>query len=471
MQIRKSGALFTGWLLLICSNLMAEDSETQLLRQQITQLQQQLLQLSERLGTIESQQTEILSEPAIPVAVALKPAVEHPQEKQHASRVEVASNGSLLKFASADGNYEFQVGGRIHADATVFDDDLSSFGNGSQIRRARIFVSGTLFDDWEFKNQIEFTGSSSGIRDSYLRYTGFDNTKITIGNFKEPFSQEELASSNHIPFIERASINEFAPSRAVGIGIDRFGNYGGSEKSAWTASFGVFGEGISDRGVNADTGVESDEGLGVTGRFSTALVTTEKRLLHLGIAYGYRNPGEDNNLTFSSTTEADIADRDLVSTGSISNVNHFSVAGLEAVAAFGPFSLQGEYIRTDIDRFALPSLDFSGYYVYGSWFLTGESRASAYKKSTGVVRGISPLSPLGAGGGGAWELVARFGHIDLSDQEINGGQQDDFTLGVNWYPNDNLRFSFNYVDVLDVEGGENEGDEPAAYLLRAQVVF
>ncbi len=91
-----------------------------------------------------------------------------------------------------------------------------------------------------------------------------------------------------------------------------------------------------------------------------------------------------------------------------------------------------------------------------------------YKKNNGVVRGIKPLKPFDEGG---WEVVARYGYIDLSSQEVIGGQQDDFTIGVNWYPNNNLRFSLNYVNVLDVEGGENDGDEPDAYLLHAQVVF
>lgn len=473
MQIRMTGALLAGCLLLMCGHAPAQDSETEQLRAQITQLQQQLLQLSQRLEAIESRDTQTPAVSEQPPAAIQQIAAAEPAEEaeEDGSRVEVASNGNLLKFASADGNYEFQIGGRIHADAAVFDEDLSSFGNDAKLRRARIFVSGTLHEDWEFKNQIEFTDGDVSLRDAYLRYAGFDNTKITIGNFKEPFSQEELASSNHIPFIERASINEFAPSRNLGIGIEKYGAYGDSDDTAWNASFGIFTEGISDNGVDPVTGEETDEGLSFTGRFSTALITTDTLLAHLGVGYGYRNPGANNTLSFDSTIRSDIADRDLVSTGTITGVDDFTLAGVEAVGAIGPFSLQGEYIRTSIDRAVEPDLEFDGYYVYGSWFLTGESRAAAYKKSTGVVRAIKPLKPLGDGGWGAWEFVARYGHIDLSSQEVIGGQQDDFTLGVNWYPNDNLRFSLNYVHVVDVEGGANDGDEPDAYIMRAQVTF
>ncbi len=479
MQIRVIGLVMASALAFNPGGVFAAESETELLREQITTLQRQLQLLSQRLENLESQQqTELAatatspgeSAPAV-AAVAKRDSTESTQKNQAENKVEIATGGNLLKFASGDGNYQFQLGGRVQADTAVFDSDLSSFGNDSEIRRARIFVSGTLFGDWRFKNQIEFTGSNMGVRDSYLRYIGIENTSITVGNFKEPFSQEELASSNHVPFIERAPINEFAPSRNLGVGVDRRGTYRDSKHSSWNLSAGIFGEGINDREVDDATGVEIDEGLGFTGRFSTALLTTHDRLTHLGVAYSYRNPGEDDNLSFSSGIEADIADRDLVSTGLIGDVNNFSVAGLEVVTAFGPLSVQGEYIRTDIDRSDAPDLSFSGYYVYASWFLSGESRAAAYNKGSGVVRGIKPLMPLGSGGSGAWELVARFSHIDLTDQEIIGGQQDDFTFGVNWYPNANLRFSFNYINILNVEGGESDNDQPAAYLLRAQVVF
>jgi len=55
--------------------------------------------------------------------------------------------------------------------------------------------------------------------------------------------------------------------------------------------------------------------------------------------------------------------------------------GLEAIGVCGPLSLQGEYIYTDVTRKnGLDDLDFYGWYSYGSWFLTGESRNYRFKK-------------------------------------------------------------------------------------------
>jgi hypothetical protein len=39
------------------------------------------------------------------------------------------------------------------------------------------------------------------------------------------------------------------------------------------------------------------------------------------------------------------------------------------------------------------------------------------------------------------------------------------------YPTPNFRFMANYVRVLDIEGGDFDGAEPDAFLLRAQAYW
>ena len=51
---------------------------------------------------------------------------------------------------------------------------------------------------------------------------------------------------------------------------------------------------------------------------------------------------------------------------------------------------------------------------------------------------------------GAWEIAARYSAIDLDDTSnatgnLEQGDADAYTLGVNWYLNPNMRIALNYV--------------------------
>ena len=59
----------------------------------------------------------------------------------------------------------------------------------------------------------------------------------------------------------------------------------------------------------------------------------------------------------------------------------------------------------------------------------------------------------------------------MTDGMIEGGAERNLTLGINWFLEPTLRFSFNYVNVLDVDGGANAGDEPSSYQARAYIDF
>jgi Phosphate-selective porin O and P len=82
-----------------------------------------------------------------------------------------------------------------------------------------------------------------------------------------------------------------------------------------------------------------------------------------------------------------------------------------------------------------------------------------------------PKGIVGKGGIGAWELLARYSTLDLSDEDVDGGEEDNVTVGINWYPTPNFRFMANYVRVLDLDGGDFDGAEPDAFLLRAQAYW
>jgi len=61
----------------------------------------------------------------------------------------------------------------------------------------------------------------------------------------------------------------------------------------------------------------------------------------------------------------------------------------------------------------------------------------------------------------AGEVGLRYASVDLTDEDIEGGELSDITFGVNWHLNPNVRMMFNYVyaDLEDrAEGGDDDAD-------------
>jgi phosphate-selective porin OprO/OprP len=377
--------------------------------------------------------------------------------KSNEDDVEVSTSGGRLRFKS--GEASFEVGGRLMVDTAHYwnNNDLN---NGSEIRRARLFMSGQVYDNWKFKLQTDFAGSKVSLKDAYLRYTGLDFADITVGNFKEPWSLEELTSSKYITFMERAlPVEAFAPSRRLGIG----GHSHSKGGMKWTAGYGVFAD-----TVDADNG-NSNEGYGYAARATIAPIAKKNRVVHLG-GYGeWREPTNDE-VRYRTRPESHITNVRLIDTGDIANIDHTLKWGLEAATVMGPFSLQGEYmsVNNDIDGGSNPK--FSGWYAYGSWFITGESRA--YKASSGTFDRVKPKSIVGKGGTGAWELGARFSSLDLDDSGIEGGKEDDLTIGLNWYATPTIRFMANYIKVTDLKDPTTDDtSKPDIFQMRAQIDF
>lgn len=369
----------------------------------------------------------------------------------------ITTNGKF-EIRSKDNDFSFRAGGRIQIDAATYDEDRLRHNDGTELRRARLFASGTLWQAWTYKLQYDFTATGiDGIQDAFIDYKGFDRWKIRFGHFKEPFSLQNMTSSKYIRFMERGMPHLFAPGRNIGLAATASGGN-------WSFSSGIFGEG---RDGSSD---DNDEGYAITARGTYAPMLKEDRIFHLGLSASHRITGSTDTVRFRDRPESHLTDIRLVDTGLIDTDSFSRFAG-EVVLVFGPIALEGEYyylyLEREINRNPDPA--FSGYYLQGSWFLTGETLN--YSASKGSFGKLSPQGIVGKGGIGAWQLALRFSSIDLADEDIMGGEQMTMTFGLNWFPTPNLRLTANYVDVLDVKGGPAAGDEPSAFQLRAQVEF
>ncbi len=359
-----------------------------------------------------------------------------------------------LNFETPDKAFTMKIGGRIHFDSAwnSGDDELvekvGTLKDGVEFRRARIALSGTMYKKVEFKTQYDFAGGGFKYMDDKEKVGTFSGGQakwkdvylgildlpvvgnIRVGQFYEPFGLEEQTSSNYITFLERSLTSALVPSRKAGL---MFHNSQLNDRMTW--ALGVF-KGSDDVGNRI-----SDGEYNFTARL-TGLPWYEdkgRRLLHLGAAYSRRNPN-DAKVLFSDRPEVHIAPR-YVDTKDITDVDDMDLMGAEAALVLGPFSLQGEFIHAGLNTADGTDPGFSGFYAMASYFLTGENRA--YK--SGLFSRVKPKKNFGAGGAGAWEVAARYSHLDLSDEEVEGGELDDITVGVNWYLNPNTRIMWNYV--------------------------
>ncbi len=178
--------------------IQALQAELQLLRQQMSLMAQRLQAMETRLNEANQLSDEVQK----PHKNLVQPDAEAAAgSAQDTDEVEIGIKDGHLRLASKDGHTAVEIGGRLHLDGAVFHEDQASIGDGTEIRRARIYLAGK-FNDWQFKNQLDFASNAVAIKDAYLRYNGLP-AQITIGNHKEPFSLEELTSSNSMTFMER----------------------------------------------------------------------------------------------------------------------------------------------------------------------------------------------------------------------------------------------------------------------------
>lgn len=355
-----------------------------------------------------------------------------------------------IEIRSKDGRFRLKPTARLHVDAALFDEDSTPLKDGAEVRRARLGATLTLFRDFTLKYQYDFVDEGR-VLDASFTYEGFDPLEIKIGQFKEPFSLEESTSSNNITFMERALPNEFASGYNAGIEVATSG-------TNWSAAGGVFG----DR-VIKDVFGAGDEDLSVTGRLTYAPLHGEQRVAHFGVGASRRDVDEGGGVRFATDPESAVADVNLVSTGSIRDVDEYYVGGLELAFVRGPVSIQGEFIHSVLDRHGgRGDLDFSGGYAYVSWFVTGEVRPYSIKR--GNFGRIEPNR-----GSGAFELALRYSILDLNDGPVTGGTEQNATLGVNWYCGRNVRLMTNLMHAqTDSEGGN---EDVKILQFRAQVYF
>ncbi len=368
----------------------------------------------------------------------------------------ISFDDRALVIRSGDSTSSFTVSTLLQMDAAYFDDDGTSSGDGSEMRRAFLTLSGK-HGPWSFKLQDNLTGSTT-LMDAWGAWSG--SLAVKVGNFKVPYSLDNQNAVKDLPFMERSLMAAFLPMRSPGIMVSS-----GGARYSWAV--GAFGEPLKDASGSTPSADEEDQRGGVSARFTVAPLLRDNAVVHLGISLHYRKPGRAQSgadtLALYSGPEAHLAAR-LLDTGAIGgDVDDYQLAGLELASSWGPLLAQAEYTEARVARSQAADIDFSGGYVQLSWVFNGAQRQ--YRPGKGVFGGV------GVDRGVAWELAARLSRLDLEDADVDGGEERNATLALNLYPAAAVKLSLNYVRVLSLDGGKDDGDEPSAVMLRAQLAL
>ena len=348
-----------------------------------------------------------------------------------------------------EGAFDISVGGRVHVEASTSSPDPAleerfEFEDGVDWRRARVVLNGEFLDRFTFKIEHDFASGDIVPTDVFIEATPTDGAAtLRAGHFKEPFSLSIQQSSNNHSFIARlAAVTALAPGRNLGFMVhDRLVG----DRVAWAV--GAFRD--SD-GYDIRPGADWS----LSGRLTGLALDGDEGsdpLRHLGGAVSHRQPTADA-VRLRGRAGVRLAPR-TVNTGWLP-ADGMRLIGAEFVLARSSFWLQGELMSAQVDLLADGrSARFDAQYIEAGWFLTGERKP--YSRSSRTFTRLRPKAPVPEGRG-AWELAARWDHIDLSGGSVLGGSQQSLSVALNWYLRDNLRVLANYVSTDPAGAGSVE---------------
>jgi phosphate-selective porin OprO/OprP len=356
--------------------------------------------------------------------------------------------GNGIRMDSVDGRFKMKIGGRIQSDWSWFqhtsgaeEDFATQIEAGEEFRRARLHVGGTIYGNIDFMAEYDFANGNVTPRDVNISLKGTPVGTLTVGNFKEPTSTEQLTSDLFIPFMERSSADDaFSPSYRVGFMVSNaFLQDRATYQLAMTRNSNANGDSVGN-----ETSGEYNFAGRLAGRPWVSSDPECPAYLATAVSGSFRRPRNDS-VQYRARPELHLAPF-FVDTGAF-DADRANLLQGDVAFVHGPFWAYADYFSQFVDPDGMNDVRFDGWSVAAGWFITGESKP--YRTSNSAFDRITPKTNYdGKGGCGAWEVAARYSHLDLDDGGIDGGRVDNFTVGVSWYLNPNTRVMLDWVHAM-----------------------
>jgi phosphate-selective porin OprO/OprP len=376
--------------------------------------------------------------------------------------------------------HQFGLHGRIQADLRIYQDEDNPANDRFFVRRARLKATGTLWRHYDFVAECDFGQGGFAVREAYANIRFWREAQLLAGHFREPFLLENQQSVLYLDFMERHMM-----FRNTNVNYDF-----GAMLHGELADLALYQVSVQN-GTGQDA-IDNNDDKDVYGRIALTPLKPgggplEGLILGGSASYGH----EDNFVPLFVTEDNDggtinpipaSAQFLVFPTATAPGSVHGQIGGrarwnVEARVELRPVAIQTEYSEMRVEGLLAPGglrhgLGTRGAYVDVLWMLTGEP----YPWSRRVVpaHDFNPLT----GGWGAWQLAARWDHLEASGEDartlgaVGATRCNALVLGVNWYMNPLFRFQFNYVrDFFDRPAANTGRDVEDAFMVRLQVEF
>lgn len=382
--------------------------------------------------------------------------------------------------------------------------DLSS---GMVMRRVFFGIEGKAFNDFAYEVRLNLGGSDGGLNQSVagvapggegepllskavISYVGIPNWHFNFGVINPSFMLEGSSTSDNLMWMEKSDVDNIAAD-SFGAGDARRGIEAGWSKvnTFWdgdnvAVDLALTGNKTGSAAGHGNGGDEQTQILTrIVDRFWSDGVSNFQvgvnlaSVLYSGNAAG----GGSQSLRFRDRPGIRVDGTRLIDTGAIAAKTGDMMA-FDIEGNWQNVFVEAEWARFSIDRqcgtisaannarctsttAVLDHPSFEGWTLGGTWILTGEAKTykpSAINEAQAGFGNPVPAKPFTGDGEnwGAWEATLRYTDTNLNWNlgqtagvsqlaGIAGGDQKIVALGLNWYPNRNIKITLqdNIVSV------------------------
>ena len=409
-------AKLTGIVLLLLLNMPnvyaenhpADKNKIELLERRIYELERRLEKFEKLVSLLQPSQNNAQNGPEIKKLTNDVHVLEHKLVTQeeiiqnNAKKAPIIEAGdSGFKISSADAKHQIKLRGIVQADNRTFIEDKSGLIDSFDLKQARIWFEGRVFNDVYFKISPNFASGSDILPDAYLDYAYHPTASLLVGKFKPALSLERLQGDTDGTFLERAFPAYLTTNRDVGMELHGGFNFTGQSaekvigpidtKNQLSYQFGIF-NGSGDEGNLNNNAADVNDNKEFVGRlFAHPFQHSDYSWLKglgIGVAGSYAHPlnlalnnqrtpiGRNSYLNYASTFTNATGN---AFTAPFSNGDSYRIYP-QAYWYAGSFGAMAEYVVSSqhlkgMNKTGVLNIkqDNTAWQILGSYILTGEN--------------------------------------------------------------------------------------------------